>query len=53
MTQAAILTRVTKRFGQKVAIDGLDLAVRSGTITGFLGPNGSGKTTTKATLPTI
>lgn len=46
MTQAANLTRVTKRFGRKVAVDGLDLSVRSGTITGFLGPNGSGKTTT-------
>lgn len=46
MTSAVVLDRVTKRFGHKVAVDALDLAVRTGSITGFLGPNGSGKTTT-------
>jgi ABC-2 type transport system ATP-binding protein len=34
-----------KRFGDLVAVDGIDLTVRRGEIFGFLGPNGSGKTT--------
>ncbi|MFB9884722.1 ATP-binding cassette domain-containing protein [Planobispora siamensis] len=44
----AIVTRgLTKRFrGGQVAVDGLDLAVPRGSVFGFLGPNGSGKTTT-------
>jgi ABC-type multidrug transport system ATPase subunit len=37
---------LTKRFGSLVAVDGLDLDVREGDLFGFLGPNGSGKTTT-------
>ncbi|WP_258804678.1 ABC transporter ATP-binding protein [Pseudarthrobacter sp. NS4] len=37
---------LTKRFGQQVAVDGVDLAVPPGSVFGFLGPNGSGKTTT-------
>lgn len=38
---------LTKRFrGGQVAVDGLDLIVPRGSVTGFLGPNGSGKTTT-------
>ncbi len=36
---------VTKRFGDKTVVDGIDLQVRRGEIYGFLGPNGSGKTT--------
>jgi len=43
----AIETRgLVKRFGQQAAVDGIDLAVPSGSTYGFLGPNGSGKTTT-------
>ncbi|MFG2074364.1 ABC transporter ATP-binding protein [Nonomuraea maritima] len=44
----AIVTRgLTKRFrGGQVAVDALDLAVPRGSVFGFLGPNGSGKTTT-------
>jgi ABC-type multidrug transport system ATPase subunit len=37
---------LTKRFGRLLAVDGLDLDVREGDLFGFLGPNGSGKTTT-------
>lgn len=36
---------MTKRFGELTAVDHIDLQVRSGEICGFLGPNGSGKTT--------
>jgi ABC-2 type transport system ATP-binding protein len=40
-------TALTKRFrGGQVAVDGLDLVVPEGAVYGFLGPNGSGKTTT-------
>jgi ABC-2 type transport system ATP-binding protein len=38
--------RLTKRFGDKLAVDGLTLEVKSGEVFGFLGPNGAGKTTT-------
>lgn len=37
---------LTKRFGHQVAVDGIDLTVPGGSVYGFLGPNGSGKTTT-------
>ena len=44
---AAIRTSdLTKRFGSQAAVDSLDLEVPVGTVFGFLGPNGSGKTTT-------
>jgi len=39
-------TGLTKRFGRQLAVDGLDLDVPRGSVFGFLGPNGSGKTTT-------
>lgn len=43
---AVELRNVTKSFGPTIAVDGLDLDIRQGVIHGFLGPNGSGKTTT-------
>ena len=43
----AISTRgLTKRFGRQTVVNGIDLAVPRGSVFGFLGPNGSGKTTT-------
>ncbi len=48
---AAIETHgLTKRFGDRVAIDGVDLLVPRGSAFGFLGPNGAGKTTLIRTL---
>ncbi|MFI2645663.1 ATP-binding cassette domain-containing protein [Streptomyces sp. NPDC018610] len=40
------LAGLTKRYGEKVAVDGLTFTVRPGAVTGFLGPNGAGKSTT-------
>lgn len=39
-------SNLTKKYEQVVALSGLDLAVEIGSVTGYLGPNGSGKTTT-------
>jgi ABC-type multidrug transport system ATPase subunit len=41
---------LTKRFGERTALDGIDLQVPRGTAFGFLGPNGAGKTTIIRTL---
>jgi ABC-type multidrug transport system ATPase subunit len=38
--------RLTKRYGDRLAVDAVDLRVRRGQVYGFLGPNGAGKTTT-------
>jgi ABC-2 type transport system ATP-binding protein len=43
---ALALAGLTKKFGDKVAVDRLDLSVRAGELYGLLGPNGAGKTTT-------
>ncbi|MEA2404405.1 MAG: type transport system ATP-binding protein [Thermoleophilaceae bacterium] len=37
---------VTKRYGEKLAVDDLSFVVKPGVVTGFLGPNGAGKSTT-------
>src|SRR3954470_23308548 len=44
------LRGVVKRFGEIVAVDGLDLDVPAGTCLGLLGPNGAGKSTTMRLL---
>jgi ABC-2 type transport system ATP-binding protein len=41
---------LTKRYGGRLAVDGLDLEVPAGAVAGFIGPNGAGKTTTMAML---
>jgi ABC-2 type transport system ATP-binding protein len=41
-----VAQQLTKRYGEKTAVDRLDFTVRPGTVTGFLGPNGAGKSTT-------
>src|SRR6266851_6861973 len=46
VTAAIEVTGLRKSFGRTCALDGLDLSVASGEVHGFLGPNGSGKTTT-------
>jgi lipooligosaccharide transport system ATP-binding protein len=44
------LRGVVKRYGEIVAVDGLDLDVPAGTCVGLLGPNGAGKSTTMRLL---
>src|SRR5258708_37842057 len=46
MTSSVTLTNVSKSFGTKTAVDDLNLEIPEGTVYGFIGPNGSGKTTT-------
>ena len=45
-TPALTIRGLTKRFGEKVAVDSLDLDVPAGSFFGLVGPNGAGKTTT-------
>jgi len=42
--------RLTKRYGEKLAVDDLTFEVKPGIVTGFLGPNGAGKSTTMRML---
>ncbi len=44
---------LVKRFGETTALNGVDLAVRTGTVLGLLGPNGAGKTTAVRVLATL
>lgn len=46
MSDALVLTDVTKRYGGFTAVDRFSLRVPAGIVLGFLGPNGAGKTTT-------
>ena len=46
-------TGLVKRYGDVVALDGLDLSVREGSIVALLGPNGAGKTTAVSILTTL
>lgn len=44
------VTNLTKKFGQLIAVNGLNLEIEAGDIVGFLGPNGAGKSTTMKML---
>jgi oleandomycin transport system ATP-binding protein len=53
MTNAIEAHGLVKRFGNTLALDGVDLAAREGTVIGVLGPNGAGKTTAVRVLATL
>ncbi len=53
MSPTIVAEGLRKRFGDKTALDGLDLTVAAGTVHGVLGPNGAGKTTTVRILTTL
>src|SRR5919106_194740 len=56
LTAAALAIEASglrKAFGKTQAVDGVDLAVRTGSVYGILGPNGAGKTTTVRMLATL
>lgn len=46
MTPAIELTRLSKKYGRRTAVDSIDLRIEPGTVFGLIGPNGAGKTTT-------
>jgi ABC-2 type transport system ATP-binding protein len=50
---AIVADGLTKRYGETLAVEGLDLRIPQGTVYGFLGPNGAGKTTTIEMLTTL
>lgn len=52
-TNSVEAENLTRRFGERTALDGLSLAVEGGEVIGFLGPNGAGKTTALSILATI
>jgi oleandomycin transport system ATP-binding protein len=52
-THAILAEGLVKRFGETTALDGVDLAVRRGSVLGLLGPNGAGKTTVVRILATL
>ncbi len=49
-TTALSVSGLTKRYGDRTAVDNLDIELPSGVVAGFVGPNGAGKTTTMAML---
>src|ERR1700761_9531079 len=52
-TSAISVSGLRKAYGDKVVLDGIDLAVPAGTVFSLLGPNGAGKTTTVNVLTTL
>ncbi len=53
MTHAITAHDLVRAFGEKVAVNGVNLAIKTGEIYGFLGPNGAGKSTTVRMLTTL
>ena len=53
MANAIEANKLTRKFGERTAVDKLDLAIPHGTVFGFLGPNGAGKTTTVRMLAAL
>jgi len=53
VSHAILAEGLVKRFGKTTALDGVDLAVRTGSVLGLLGPNGAGKTTAVRILATL
>src|SRR4051794_1217369 len=53
MADVIVAEGLVKKYGKVVALDGLDLTVREGTVLGLLGPNGAGKTTAVRILATL
>jgi ABC-2 type transport system ATP-binding protein len=53
LTEPIVAEQLVRRFGEVVAVDGIDLKVQPGEIFGFLGPNGAGKSTTVRMLTTL
>src|SRR5437588_8899725 len=43
---AVVAEGLTKRFGERLAVDRIDIELPAGVVSGFVGPNGAGKTTT-------
>jgi ABC-2 type transport system ATP-binding protein len=51
MTAPALsVSRLTKKYGDRTAVDNIDIELPAGVVAGFVGPNGAGKTTTMAML---
>lgn len=48
-----VIENLTKKFGENLAVEGLNLEVKEGEVFGFLGPNGAGKTTTVRMLTSL
>ncbi len=53
MSPTIVVEGLRKRYGDKTALDGVDLTVAAGTVHGLLGPNGAGKTTAIRILTTL
>ena len=53
LNDIVVVKGLVKKFGDKAAIDGLDLSIKEGEVFGFLGPNGAGKTTTVRVISTL
>lgn len=53
MTHAITANNLVRAFGDNVAVNGVNLAIKQGEIYGFLGPNGAGKSTTVRMLTTL